>query len=51
MPPVWPLHLPGVPGLARDCRRPNRTVSPNLGGALLTVSGQGGKSTKGVLYH
>jgi len=51
MPPVWPLHLPGEPGLARDCRRPDRTVSPTLGGACLPVSGQVGKFTKGVLYH
>jgi len=39
------------PGLARDCRRPDRTVSPTLGGTLLTVSDQAGKLTKGVLYH
>ena len=38
-------------GLARDCRQPGWTVSPNLSGFHPTVSGQGGKSTKGVLYH
>src|SRR5690242_13918209 len=37
----------GLPGLARDCRRPIRTGSPNLGGTLPTVSDRAGKIYQG----
>jgi hypothetical protein len=47
VPPVWPLHLPDMSGLARDCRQRFWTVSPNLGGALPTVSDWMGKNYQG----